>query len=50
VIDIICFSDVSCVWAHVSQAGVDTVKEKFGDAVRIECRFRPLSAMPPAPK
>jgi len=33
------FSDVLCIWAYVSQARIDAVKEKFGDAVRIEHRF-----------
>jgi predicted DsbA family dithiol-disulfide isomerase len=28
-----------CVWAYASQARIDAVREKFGDAVRIEHRF-----------
>jgi len=39
VVDITYFSDALCVWAYVSQARIDAVKEKFGDAVRIEHRF-----------
>lgn len=39
VIEITYFSDVLCVWAYASQARIDAVKEKFGDAVRIEHRF-----------
>jgi predicted DsbA family dithiol-disulfide isomerase len=39
VVEITYFSDVLCVWAYVSQARIDAVKEKFGDAVRIEVRF-----------
>jgi predicted DsbA family dithiol-disulfide isomerase len=33
------FSDILCVWAYISQARIDAIKEKFGDAVRIEQRF-----------
>jgi predicted DsbA family dithiol-disulfide isomerase len=39
VVEITYFSDALCVWAYVAQARVDAVKEKFGDAVRIEYRF-----------
>jgi predicted DsbA family dithiol-disulfide isomerase len=39
VVEITYFSDVLCVWAYVSQARIDAVKEKFGPAVRIENRF-----------
>jgi predicted DsbA family dithiol-disulfide isomerase len=39
VVEITYFSDVLCVWAYVSQARIDAIKEKFGDAVRIEHRF-----------
>jgi predicted DsbA family dithiol-disulfide isomerase len=39
VAEITYFSDVLCVWAYVSQARIDAVKEEFGDAVRIENRF-----------
>jgi predicted DsbA family dithiol-disulfide isomerase len=38
-VEITYFSDVLCVWAYVSQARINAVKEKFGDAVRIEDRF-----------
>lgn len=33
------FSDVLCIWAYVSQARIDAVKDTFGDAVRMEHRF-----------
>jgi predicted DsbA family dithiol-disulfide isomerase len=39
VVEITYFSDALCVWAYVAQARIDAVKEKFGDAVRIEHRF-----------
>ena len=39
VVEITYFSDFLCVWAYVSQARVDAIKEKFGDAIRIEHRF-----------
>ena len=32
-VDLTYFSDVLCVWAYVSQARIDAVQEKFGDAV-----------------
>jgi predicted DsbA family dithiol-disulfide isomerase len=38
-VEITYFSDVLCVWAYASQARIDAVREKFGDAVRIEHRF-----------
>ncbi|MGB8901557.1 MAG: hypothetical protein WCC90_20960 [Methylocella sp.] len=33
------FSDVLCIWAYVSQARVDAIKSKFGDAIAVEHRF-----------
>jgi predicted DsbA family dithiol-disulfide isomerase len=39
VVEVTYFSDFLCVWAYVSQARVNAVKEQFGDAVRIEHRF-----------
>lgn len=33
------FSDVLCIWAYISQARINAVKEKFADSVRIEHRF-----------
>jgi|SRR6516165_10754750 len=33
------FSDILCVWAYISQARIDAIKEKFGQEVRIEHRF-----------
>jgi len=38
-IEIKYFSDVLCVWAYISQVRIDAIKEKFGEAVRIEHRF-----------
>ena len=36
IIEISYFSDVLCVWAYISQVRIDAIKEKFGEAVRIE--------------
>ncbi len=33
------FSDVLCIWAYIAQARIDAIREKFGDAVRLEPRF-----------
>ncbi len=33
------YSDVLCVWAHISQARVDEVSEQFSEQVSIEYRF-----------
>ncbi len=33
------FSDVLCVWAHISQARVDEVAERFSDEVSVDYRF-----------
>jgi predicted DsbA family dithiol-disulfide isomerase len=33
------FSDVLCIWAHISQARVDEVAEQFSDEVSIAYRF-----------
>src|SRR6516164_1659093 len=38
-IEIKYFSDVLCVWAYIAQVRIDAIKEKFGEAVRIEHRF-----------
>lgn len=38
-VEITCFSDVLCIWAYVSQARIDAVREKFRDAVRLRHRF-----------
>ena len=38
-VEITYFSDILCIWAYVSEARVKAVKQKFGDAVRIEHRF-----------
>jgi predicted DsbA family dithiol-disulfide isomerase len=39
VAEITYFSDALCVWAYISQARIDAIKRKFGDAVHIEQRF-----------
>jgi hypothetical protein len=39
IVEITYFSDLLCVWAYVSQARIDAVKEKFGNSVRIKHRF-----------
>jgi predicted DsbA family dithiol-disulfide isomerase len=39
VVEIKYFSDILCVWAYISQARIDAIKEKFGEGVRIEHRF-----------
>jgi len=39
IIEIKYFSDVLCVWAYISQVRIDAIKEKFGEAVRIEHHF-----------
>ena len=33
------YSDVLCIWAHISQARVDEVAEKFSGDVTIDYRF-----------
>jgi len=38
-VEVTYFSDVLCIWAYASQARVEAVKEKFGDAVRIKHQF-----------
>jgi predicted DsbA family dithiol-disulfide isomerase len=38
-VEVTYFSDVLCIWAYVSQARVNEVKGKFGDAVRIKPQF-----------
>ena len=47
-VEVTYFSDVLCVWAYVSQARVDAVKNKFGDTVRIRHRFCSVYGVPPA--
>ena len=39
VVEVTYFSDVLCIWAYASQARIEAVKEKFGDAVQIKHRF-----------
>ena len=39
VVEVTYLSDVLCVWAYISQARVNAVKEKFGDKVRIRHQF-----------
>lgn len=38
-IALVYYSDVLCIWAHISQARVDEVAQKFTDNVSIEYRF-----------
>jgi predicted DsbA family dithiol-disulfide isomerase len=38
-VEITYFSDLLCVWAYISQARIDAIKEKFGDSVLIKHRF-----------
>ena len=38
-VEVTYFSDVLCIWAYASQARVDAVTEKFGDAVATKYRF-----------
>ncbi len=39
VVEITYFSDALCIWAYISQARIDAIKQKFGDGVHIEQRF-----------
>lgn len=39
VVQVSYFSDILCIWAYAAQARIDAVKEKFGDAVRLDYRF-----------
>ncbi|MFZ2158827.1 MAG: DsbA family protein [Bradyrhizobium sp.] len=39
VVKVAYFSDALCIWAYIAQARIDAVKEKFGDAVRLDHRF-----------
>ena len=39
VVDVMHFSDVLCVWAYVSEARINALKEKFGDLLRLNYRF-----------
>lgn len=36
---IVYFSDVLCIWAHISELRVDAVRSTYGDQVRIAYRF-----------
>ena len=38
-VEVTYFSDVLCIWAYISQARINAVKEKFVEDVRIEHRF-----------
>ena len=38
-VEITYFSDVLCIWAYVSQARIEAVEKKYGEAFRIEYRF-----------
>lgn len=37
-----CFSDVLCVWAHLSEARLDEVRRCYGSRVHIDYRFFPV--------
>ena len=39
VVQVSYFSDALCIWAYAAQARIDAVKQKFGDAVRLDYRF-----------
>ena len=39
VVDVTHFSDVLCVWAYISEARIEALKEKFGDLLRLNYRF-----------
>jgi len=39
VVDVTHFSDVLCVWAYISEARIDALKEKFGGSLRLTYRF-----------
>lgn len=38
-VSMICYSDVLCIWAHISQARIDEVSRRFAAEVSIEYRF-----------
>ncbi len=38
-VEITYFSDVLCIWAYASQARIDAVQKKYGNAIRIHYRF-----------
>ncbi|RLA21041.1 MAG: disulfide bond formation protein DsbA, partial [Gammaproteobacteria bacterium] len=33
------FTDILCIWAHVSQARVDELKKQFGSQIRLHYHF-----------
>jgi len=39
VVDVTYFSDVLCIWAYISEARIDALKEKFRDSLRLSYRF-----------
>ena len=39
VVEITYYSDVLCIWAYISQARINAVKDKFSDSVEMEYRF-----------
>jgi len=41
-IEVTYFSDVLCIWAYASQARIEAVKDKFGDAIQIKHQFCPV--------
>ena len=38
-VEITYFSDALCIWAYASQARIDAVQKKHGNAIRIRYRF-----------
>lgn len=36
------FTDILCIWAHVSQARVDELKKQFGSQIRLHYHFIPV--------
>lgn len=36
------FSDLLCIWAYVSQARIDELKEEFGEQIDIQFRYFPV--------
>ncbi len=36
------FTDILCVWAHVSQARIDELKKQFGSEIKIHYHFIPV--------
>ena len=41
-IEVTYFSDVLCIWAYASQARIEAIKDKFGDAIQLKYQFCPV--------